>query len=160
MFLRQLEVPCYSRAGRRTRDGKTPLVSGSALAKAYSVQQSKISRWERYWLEGDWRRLLSERAPNAQSLVLQDQIIGYYKFPWWGQQKVHHYLNEQGIKVSHRQVRQAALMRGWSKLRQQLQKRFLISEESASNRDESLVSQLLQTNKKLVEQLGARYLLS
>ena len=98
--------------GRRTRDGRTPCISGSALAEAYEVQQSKISRWERYWLEGDWRRLLSERAPDVLTLELQDQIISYYRFPWWGAQKVHQYLNQQRIKVSHRQVRQAALMRG------------------------------------------------
>ena len=154
LFLRHLEVPGYSRAGRRTRDGKTPLVSGSALAKAYSVQQSKISRWERYWLESDWRRLLSERAADVLTLELQDQIIATFaQFPWWGQQKVHHYLNQQGIEVSHRQVRQAAEESGWNQLRQQLQKRFVISAESFRPRDEWFVSQLLQTNKKLVEQL-------
>ena len=42
----------------------------------------------------------------------------------------YYYLNKQGVKVSHSQVRQAALIRGWNKLRQQLQKRFTISAES------------------------------
>lgn len=154
LFLRLLEVPGYERAGRLTRDGRTPFVNGSALAEAYSVQQSKISRWQRYWLESDWRRLLSERAPDVLTLELQDQIINTLaQFPWWGQQKVHHYLNQQGIKVSHRQVRQACEESGWSKLRQQLQKRFVISAESFRPRDELLVSQLLQTNQKLIEQL-------
>ncbi len=131
LFLRLLSVPGVKLPGRSTRDGHTPFVSGSDLAKAYGVQQSKISRWQKYWLEADWRRLLSERAPDVLTLELQDQIVAVFaQFPWWGQQKVHYYLNQQGIKVSHRQVRQAAEESGWSKLRQQLQKRFLISAES------------------------------
>ena len=154
LFLRLLEVPNYERGGRRTRDGRIPFVTGAALAEAYSVQQSKISRWQRYWLENDWRRLLSERAPDVLTLELQDQIVNTFaQFPWWGQQKVHHYLNEQGIKVSHRQVRQAAEESGWSKLCQQLQKRFVISAESFRPRDEWLVSQLLKTNEQLIKQL-------
>ena len=154
LFLRLLEVPDYQLPGRRTRDGRTPFVSGSALAEAYSVQQSKISRWQRYWLESDWRRLLSERAPDVLTLELQDQIVATFaQFPWWGQQKVHHYLNQQGIQVSHRQVRQACQESGWNQLRQQLQSRFVISAESFRPRDEWLVSQLLQTNQKLIEQL-------
>lgn len=84
-----------------------------------------------YWLEADWRRLLSERAPDVLTLERKDQIVAVFaQFPWWGQQKVYYYLNKQGVKVSHSQVRQAALIRGWNKLRQQLQKRFTISAES------------------------------
>lgn len=154
IFLRLLEQPSYKRASRRTRDGRTPFVTGPAIAEAYSVQKSKISRWERYWLEADWRRLLSERAVDVLTLELQDQIVSTFaKFPWWGLEKVHHYLNERGIKVSHRQVRQAAEESGFLKLRTELRKKYVISAENFRERDEWLVQNLLQTNKKLIEQL-------
>ena len=154
IFLRLLEDPDYKRGSRPTRDGRTPFVTGPAISEAYSVQKSKISRWERYWLDGDWRRLLSERAPDVLTLELQDQIVATFaKFPWWGLSQVHHYLNQQEIKVSHRQVRQAAEESGFLKLRQELRKKYVISPENFRPRDECLVQQLLKTNQQLIEQL-------
>ena len=68
------------------------------------MTQPEISRWERYWLNADWRRLLSVRSADVLTLELQDRIVGVFaQFPWWGVNKVHEYLNEQGVKVSHRQ---------------------------------------------------------
>ena len=118
------------------------------------MQKSKISRWERYWCKADWRRLLSERAVEVLTLELKDQSVKTLaKCPWWGLEKVHHHLNQQGIKVSHRQVRQAAEESGFLKLRQELRKKYVISPENFRPRDECLVQQLLQTNKQLIEQL-------
>ncbi|MGB0383874.1 MAG: hypothetical protein ACPGWR_03540 [Ardenticatenaceae bacterium] len=98
--------------------------------------------------------MLSVRAPDVLTLELQDQIVAAFaQFPWWGQLRVYKYLNKQGIEVSRSQVRLAAEESGWSKLRQELQKRFTINAESFRPRDEWFVSQLLQTNEKLVKQL-------
>ena len=138
LFLRMLDTPDSRKGSRRTRDGRTPAVSQQALSAAYGVTQPEISRWERYWLNADWRRLLSVRSADVLTLELQDRIVSVFaQFPWWGVDKVHGYLNEQGVKVSHRQVRQASRESGWSRLRQELATRYCLTKESVS-RDFSL----------------------
>lgn len=77
--------------------------------------QPEISRWERYWQQGDWRRLLSLHSPDVLTLDLQARIIQVFAhFPWWGAGNVCDYLQEQGVAVTQRQVRQAAAESGWS----------------------------------------------
>jgi hypothetical protein len=78
LFLRLLTEPGHERGSRRTRDGRTPAVRQQALAAAYGVTQPEISRWERYWQAGDWRRLLSERAQDVLTLELQERMVAVY----------------------------------------------------------------------------------
>ena len=100
LFLRLLEVPGQTRGSRRTRDGRTPFVRQQDLETAFGVPQPNISRWERYWLEGDWRRLLSLHTAEVLTLELQAQIVHVFaQFPWWGVEKVYQHLQEQDVTV-------------------------------------------------------------
>jgi hypothetical protein len=153
IFLRQLEVPGETRGGRRTRDGRTPFVRQQQLAQALGVPQPDISRWMRYWLNQDWRRLLSQPS-DVLTLEVQQRVIDtWVQFPWWGAERLWKHLKAQGDKIPLSQVRQAAQESGWSVLRQSLRRVYAVSEESFRPRDEWLVSQLLAQVHGLVEQL-------
>lgn len=156
LFLRLLEEPGHKRRSRRTREGRTPIVRQQALAAAYQVTQPEISRWERYWQNGDWRRLLSERAQDILTLEVQGRVVAVFaQFPWWGVEQVYDYLQQQGEKVSQRQVRQAAQESGWTLLRAELQRRYHIGPESIQPRDNWLVTQLLATHQMLLAKVEA-----
>lgn len=154
LFLRLLEVPGQTRGSRRTRDGRTPFVRQQDLAADFGIPQPDISRWERYWLAGDWRRLLSLHTAEVLTLELQAQIVRIFaQFPWWGVEKVYQHLCQQDVAVSQRQVRQAAEESGWSLLRKELRKRYHLTAESFRPRDNWLVTQLLAQIQDLLEKL-------
>ena len=154
LFLRLLEVPGERRGSRRTREGRRPAVRQQALAAAYQVTQPEISRWEGYWQQADWRRLLSLHSPDVLTLELQARIIQVFAhFPWWGASKVCDYLQEQGVAVTQRQVRQAAAESGWSQLRQELVRRYHLTAASIRPKDEWLVGQLLEQVQGLLARL-------
>jgi hypothetical protein len=156
LFLRLLEVPGERRGSRRTREGRTPAVRQQALAAAYQVTQPEISRWEGYWQRDDWRRLLSLHSPDVLTLELQARIMQVFAhFPWWGAGKVCDYLQEEGVAVTQRQVRQAAAESGWSQLRLELVKRYHLTAESIRPKDEWLVGQLLEQVQWLLARLEA-----
>ena len=156
VFLSLLEVPGEERGSRRTRDGRTPFVRQQQLAAWFGVPQPDISRWLRYWLERDWRRLLSQRTKEVLTLELQQRIIETWaRFPWWGAERVWTHLQGQGVQVSLSQVRQAAQESGWSILKSALQHIYAISAESFRPRDEWLVGQLLTQMQEMVAQLEA-----
>jgi len=156
LFLRLLEVPGQTRGSRRTRDGRTPFVRQQDLATAFGIPQPDISRWERYWMAGDWRRLLSLRTADVLTLELQAQIVCVFaQFPWWGVEKAYQHLNEEGVTVSRRQVRQAAEESGWSLLRQALCQRYHLSAENFQPHDKWLVTQLLTQVQTLLEKVEA-----
>jgi len=153
LFLRLLEVEGPQRAGRRTRDGRTPFVTQQRLATWFALPQPNISRIEGYWLNGDWPNLLSLKTAE----VLTQELIGrmvevFVTFPWWGVRRVYQHLREQGVAVTERQVRQAAEQSGWSSLRQALVRRYQLTAESIRPRDNWLTEELLA----LVERLLAR----
>jgi transposase-like protein len=151
LFLRLLDVPGEGRRSRRTREGRTPAVRQQALSAAYGVTQPEISRWEGYWQRGDWRRLLSLQSADVLTVELQARIVQVFaQFPWWGAEKVYGYLQEQGLAVTQRQVRQAAAESGWSQLRQELVKRYHLTAESIRVKDEWLVGQLLEQVQRLL----------
>jgi hypothetical protein len=121
LFLGLLEDPREKRSGRRTRAGRTPGVRQEYLAKVLGITQPEISRWQRYWQNADWRRLLSQKTPEVLTLELQQQIITTWAhWPNWGVGEIHHLLVAQGVAVSESQVRQAAQESGWEIVRQVL----------------------------------------
>jgi hypothetical protein len=153
LFLRQLEGPTERRRSRATRDGRRPLVRQQQLAAWFKVPQPNISRWERYWLEGDWANLLSLKSAEVLSAELRAQIVTVLaRFPWWDQRQVYHHLRQQGLAVTERQVQQVAQESGWRTLRLTLKRLFLLTKESIRPRQEGLVEELLG----LVETLLAK----
>ena len=160
LLLGQLEVPGETRGSRRTRDGRTPFVRQQQLAAWFDVRQPVISRWMGYWLDQDWRRLLSQQAREVLTLELQQRILDtWVQFPWWGVQRLWNYLREQGIELTRSQVQQAARESGWSVLRQRLRRVYVIDEDAFRPRDEWLVGQLLALVQTLVGQLEERHAL-
>lgn len=154
LFLRLLEIPGQTRSSRRTRDGRTPFVRQQELAAQLGIPQPDLSRWERYWLAGDWRRLLSLHSAAVLTLELQAQIVRVFaQFPWWGVEQVYRHLRTQSVAVSLRQVRQAAQESGWTVLRSELVKRYHLSAESFRPHDNWLVAQLLAQVQTLLEKL-------
>ena len=154
IFLGLLEVPGESRGSRRTRDGRTPFVRQQQLAEDFGVPQPDISRWFKYWLSEDWRRMLSQQTGEVLTLEVQRRIIeSWVQFPWWGAERLCKHLKEQREHITLSQVQQAGRESGWSTLRESLRRVYAISKESFRTREEWLVSQLLAQVQELVEQL-------
>jgi transposase-like protein len=156
IFLGLLEVAGESRGSRRTRDGRTPFVRQERLAMWFGVPQPHISRWLKYWLERDWRRMLSQKWGEVLTEEVRQRVINSWAaFPWWSARRMWQYLRSQGSRITLLQVKQVGRESGWTLLRQQLRKRYQISAESFRPRDEWLVSQLLGQVQRLVERLEA-----
>jgi hypothetical protein len=157
MFLRQLESPTERRGSRATRDGRRPLVSQQKLEAGFGVPQPNISRWEGYWLMGDWANLLSLQSAEVLTVELRDQIVDVMaRFPWWGQERVYEYLRAHEVAVTHSQVRQAARDSGWARLKATLNRFFVVSPECIRPRDEGLVRELLAQVQMLLGKLEGR----
>jgi len=155
-FLRLLEVAGPQRSGRRTRDGRTPFVSQAQVAQWFKMPQPNISRLEKDWQVGDWANLLSLKTQEVLTGEKMARIVAVFAaFPWWGVQKVHQHLRNQGEAVSERQVRQAAEQSGWSQVRAELVRRYHLQAESIRPRDGWLVEQLLTQIEVLVSKLEA-----
>ena len=156
IFLGLLDVAEERRGSRRTRDGRTPFVRQEQIADWFEVPQPHISRWNKYWLEGDWRGLLSQRWGEVLTEEVQRRVIeSWVKFPWWTAKRLWRHLQAQGSRITLRQVKQIAQESGWSAVRQSLKKVYEISAGVFRPRDEWLVKQLLAQVEGLVEQLEA-----
>ncbi|MGC9523737.1 MAG: IS66 family transposase [Anaerolineae bacterium] len=156
IMLGLLEVPGETRPSRRTRDGRTPFVRQEQLAAWFGVPHPVISRWFKYWLERDWRRLLSQRWGEVLTLEMQQRVIeSWVKFAWWSAQRVWEHLRSQGSKITLNQVKQIGQESGWTILRQELARVYQMGAESFRPRDEWLVKQLLAQVEELVAQLEA-----
>lgn len=154
LFLRLLEVPGEHRGSRRTRDGRTPFVRQQYLAKALGIPQPDLSRWEGYWHDGDWRRLLSQMAKEVLTLELQQRIIETWaRWPGWGIEQVHRLLVAQGVAVTESQVRQAAHESGWQIVRRVLAPLYLQRAEELRLRDDWLVGDILALMQRLLGRL-------
>jgi transposase-like protein len=154
VFLGQLEAPGESRSSRRTRDGRRPFVRQQQLEAWLGVPQPHISQWFSYWLNQDWRRLLSQQTAEVLTLEVQQRIIDtWVQFPWWGSKRLWKHLRAQGERISFKQVQQTARESGWASLRVAFGRVYAICAESFRPRDEWLVSQLLGQMQALVEQL-------
>lgn len=124
LLLRSLEVAEERRGSRRTRDGRTPFIRQQELAEALGIVQPELSRWEKWWLAGDWRRLLSQRAEEVLTLELQQRIIeSWARVPTWGVARIHGWLVERGVAVTESQVRQAAHESGFQVVREVVARR-------------------------------------
>jgi hypothetical protein len=151
LFLRQLEGPIERRQSRATRDGRRPLVRQQQLAAWFKVRQPNISRWERYWLAGDWANLLSLKSAEVLTEELRRQIVeALARFPWWDQKQVYGHLRQQGLAVTRQQVQQVAQESGWQTLRLTLKRLYLLSQETIRPRQEGLVEELLGLVQRLV----------
>ena len=154
IFLGLLDVAEETRGSRRTRDGRTPFVRQEQIAEWFGVPQPHISRWNKYWLEGDWRRLLSQRWGEILMEEVRQRVIeSWVKFPWWTAERLWRHLQAQGSRITLRQVKQVALESGWSTLRQLLKQVYQIKVDSFRPQDEWLVRQLLGLVEELVERL-------
>ncbi|MCL6430583.1 MAG: transposase [Anaerolineae bacterium] len=154
LFLRLLEVPDEHRGSRRTRDGRTPFVRQQYLAQALGIPQPDLSRWEGYWHDGDWRRLLSQMAKEVLTLELQQRIIETWAhWPGWGVEQVHRFLVARGVAVTESQVRQAAHESGWQIVRQVLARLCAQGAEELRLRDDWLVGDILALMQRLLGRL-------
>jgi hypothetical protein len=156
LFLRQLEVEGPERVIGRTRDDRAPFVRQTQIAEWFQVPQPNVSRWERYWLAGNWPDLLSLKTVEVLTQAVRAEIIGVCAaFPWWGIKQVHQYLQQQGRPISYPQVRQVVEESGWGQLRQTLQQRYHLRADSFRPRDGWLVGQLLSQVETLLARLEA-----
>jgi len=154
LFLRLLEVAGPERMIGRTRDDRTPFVRQTQIAAWFGAPQPSVSRWERYWLAGNWPDLLSLKAAEILTGEIRAKMIQVcVAFPWWGCRQVHAHLQQHGQAITHHQVRQVFEERGWGQLRQQLQQRYHLTAESFRPRDGWLVSQLLSQVETLLARL-------
>jgi hypothetical protein len=156
LFLRLLEVPDLTRGSRRTRDGRTPFVRQEALGAAVGVPHPASSRWEKYWQQGDWHRLLSLHSAEVLTLELQQQIIETWaKLPTWGIERIQQLLVAHGVNVTESQVRQAAHESEWQIVRQVLARLCVQEGEQVRLRDGWLVNDLLAQLQLVLGKLEA-----
>lgn len=93
LFLRLLEVAGPERVIGRTRDDRAPFVRQMQVAEWFGVPQPNVSRWERYWLAGNWPDLLSEKTVELLTAEVRTRIVQVLAaFPWWGLKQVYHHL--------------------------------------------------------------------
>jgi hypothetical protein len=157
LFLRWLEVPAVARVkSRRTRDGRAPFVRQQQVADWFGVAQPNVSRWERYWLAGDWANLLSLKSAELLTAEVRAEIIEVCAaFPWWDAEQVHQYLRQQQRPITARQVRQTIQESGWGQLRSNLKRQYHLTAGRFEPRDGWLVGQLLNQIETLLARLEA-----
>jgi len=154
VFLRSLEVPGHRRGSRRTRDGRTPFVRQQQMAEWLGMPQPTVSRIEGYWIKRDWANLLSLKTPEVLTVELVDRIVTVLaSFPDWSVDEVYDHLHKQGALVTKRQVRQAAQQSGWTKLRQELKRRYQWCTDQIRLKDDWLLQEALRLNQVLLERL-------
>jgi len=157
LFLRWLEAPAVERTrSRRTRDGRAPFVRQSQVANWFGVAQPHVSRWEGYWLAGDWANLLSLKSAELLTAEVRAEIIEVCAaFPWWNEEQVHQYLRQQQRPITARQVRQTVQESGWGQLRSKLKRQYHVRATSIQPRDGWLVGQLMGQIETLLACLEA-----
>lgn len=157
LALRALNDDSAPRGSRRTRDGRTPVVRQEMLAEALGIPQPNISRWERYAQQKDWRRLLSQYAPEILTHELVEQIIETWAHrPQWTAEEVYRVLVGQGVAVTQNQVQQAAHESGWQIVRQTLARLCIERAETLRLREGWLVGDLLAQVQTLLGKVEAR----
>jgi transposase-like protein len=126
------------------------------VAAWFGVVQPDVSRWERYWLAGDWANLLSLKAAELLTTEVRQEIIEVCAaFPWWDEEQVHHYLRQHNRPITARQVRQTVQESGWGQLRSKLKRQYHLSATGLHPREGWLVGQLLSQIETLLARLEA-----
>jgi len=152
LFLRLLDAPGQGRGSRRTRDGRTPFVRQVQASEWFGLPQPEISRIEGYWQRGAWPEMLSQYTPEILTPELVRRIATVCAtFPHWSQERVYLHLQQQGVVVSQRQVRQATEQSGWTILRQELGQRYHWTPETFQLQESWLVQELLRQVQFLQE---------
>jgi hypothetical protein len=142
------------RGSRRTRDGRTPFVRQEQLAAWFGVAQEHVSRFNRYWLLGDWASLLSLPVREVLTPEWVARIVTVAAtFPHWPSARVYHYLRQHGLGVSQAQVEQALAQSGWQQLQAMLQARRQLTEPGVPLQEQWLIQQLLGQVQALLERL-------
>lgn len=155
LFLRSL-ADGTQRGSRRTRAGRTPAVRQQMLAQCLGMTQPEISRWERYWLEGEWANLLSLHSPAVLTHeVVQTIITTWAHWPLWTAEQVWHLLTSQGVAVTLSQVQQAAHDSGWQMVRQLLGRQCAAQADDLRLREGWLIKTLLAQMHMLLGKLEA-----
>jgi len=151
IFLRLLDVPGH-RGTRPTRDGRRPFVPQLQLAQWFQLPQPDISRIEGYWVRGAWPELLSKCTPEILTHELVQRVATVCAtHPDWNREKVYRYLQDQGVRLSRPQVRQAMEQSGCTHLHRALKKRFHWTPGAFHVREEWLVEELLRLVRFLQE---------
>jgi transposase-like protein len=157
LAVRSLDDDSAQRGSRRTREGRTPAVRQQMLAESLGIPQPDISRWERYWQERDWRRLLSLHSPDVLTHELVETIITTWAHhPQWSCERVYHLLIEHGVAVSRSQVEQAAQESGWQIVRQTLGRLCTGQAETLRLREDWLVGDLLAQIQVLLDKVETK----
>jgi transposase-like protein/DNA-directed RNA polymerase subunit RPC12/RpoP len=145
LFLRLLDVPGPQRGSRRTRDGRTPIVRQRQAAEWFGLPRPNVSRVEGYWQRAAWPELLSQCTPEILTAeVVQRVATVCATYPHWNRAQVYGYLQDQGIQISYRQLRQAMEQSGWAILRQELRRRYHWTPKTFHLQEEWLVQELLR----------------
>jgi transposase-like protein len=151
IFLRLLDVPGH-RGTRPTRDGRRPFVPQLQLAQWFQLPQPDISRIEGYWVQGAWPELLSKCTPEILTHELVRRVATVCAtHPDWNREKVYRYLQDQGVRLSRPQVRQAMEQSGCTHLHRELKRRFHWTPGAFHLREEWLVEELLRLVRFLQE---------
>jgi len=154
LFLRSLEVEGPERMIGRTRDDRAPFVRQVQIADWFGVPQPNVSRWEGYWLAGNWPDLMSLKSAAVLTQERRAEVIEVgAAFPWWGLDRVYGYLHQQGSVLTRSQVEQVFQESGWGQLRLKLQRRYHLTADSFRPREGWLVSQLLSQIETLLVRL-------
>ena len=154
VFLGLLQSENDHRASRRTRDKRTPFLRQEQLASWFGVPQERVSQYTKYWLQGDWADLLSLKSAEVLTGDLISRIVTVLAtFPTWKDDQAYRYLHQQGVKVTHAQVEQAAEQSGWRQLQAALLERYELNGAGFHLRETWLVQQLLTQVQRLLTQL-------
>jgi len=152
LFLRLLEEPGHQRGSRRTRDGRTPFIRQQQIADWFQSPQPDVSRVEGYWVRGAWPELLSQcTAEILTPEVVRRVVTVCATFPHWSREQVYRYVQQQGLAVSERQVRQSMEQSGWSTLRRELVRRYQWGAELFQLKEAWLITELLGQLQRLQE---------
>jgi hypothetical protein len=124
------------------------------LGEWFGVAQEHVSRFNGYWLAGDWADLLSLKTAEVLTHELVARIVTVCAtFPHWTGEQVYAYLHQQGVNVSQAQVEQAAEQSGWGQLQATLKEKYRLTESGLQVQEGWLIQQLLGQLQEMLTRL-------
>jgi len=98
-----------------------PFLRQEWLATCFGLYQEHISRWEKYWRDGQWHALLSEHLPLVLTPELRRQVLTTWVPHFWlAAPQIQERLAAQGITLSRELIAQVAQESGFAQVRQLL----------------------------------------